>query len=51
MRHYSYDISINLRSKERQETYDFFTAFQGHDRNFHRITGTYIRDRETINRR
>ena len=29
----------------------FFTAFQGHDRNFHRITGTYIRGRETINRR
>ena len=28
----------------------FFTAFQGHDRNFHRITGTCIRGRETINR-
>ena len=29
----------------------FFTAFQGHDRNFHRITGTCIWGRETINSR
>ena len=37
--------------KGRHDKYDFSQHFQGDDRNFHRITGTCIWDRETLNRR